>query len=93
MSENELQFNYSGMDDYPTPLELSVVNKHEISTVKLPSSTYPEDSWETCIFYADDSEAAISANTDSEVLARYSTEIEARFGHRKIVDKFLEDVK
>ena len=65
-------------------LELSMVGDVEVSTVKLPKLE-PQDSdvWETCVFYADGT---------SHVTAQYFNELDARTGHRKIVDELLEKV-
>ena len=84
MSESELEFTYTGWDNFSTRLELSIVNGDEISTVRIES---PEDQtvhWETCVFYENG-----NPDADSEVLARYISEAEARAGHRKIVDDFV----
>lgn len=93
MSESGLQFNYNGfeIDNTSTRLELSIVNGDEISTVKIESAEHPEDQrayWETCVFYE-----SSDVEADSEVLARYTSEAEARAGHRNIVDEFVRKQK
>ena len=73
--EFQLQFNYSGLDVLPIPMELSVVGGIEVSTVKLSNNV-----WETSVFYADDTD---------QVLEQYSSEADARAGHRKYVDEMI----
>lgn len=79
----ELQFNYKDFDINDVcseKLELSFVGGCEVSTVKLPNETHPDGVWETCVFYADDT---------NQVLEQYTSEVAARAGHRKYVDEMI----
>lgn len=76
----DLQFNYNIEDYDNNNLEISFVNGCEVSTVKLPASAYPDGVWETCVFYPDDT---------NQVLKQYTSEEDARAGHRKYVDEMI----
>lgn len=62
----------------PTRLELTTLpNGVEVSTVNLQGAAIFGMQYETCVFYP---------NGESSVVSRYTTEEEARQGHRQAVE-------
>jgi hypothetical protein len=67
-------------------IDLTVVGHVIVSTVRLPKMMRDPDRWETCLF--DDTN-----DSRSEVVAMYTSELEAQVNHSRIVDslKFFNE--
>jgi hypothetical protein len=60
-------------------IDVTVVGHVTVSTVRLPKMMRDPDRWETCLF--DDTN-----DSRSEVVAMYTSKLEAQVNHSRIVD-------
>jgi hypothetical protein len=67
-------------------IDVTVVGQVTVSTVRLPKMKGDADRWETCLF--DDTN-----DSRSEVVAMYTSKLEAQVNHSRIVDslKFFNE--
>jgi hypothetical protein len=75
-----IEDNMSNTFQPPVQISLNKINGMEISTVLLPRFSNEPKVWETCIFYA---------KGNSNVVSRYTTEIDAINGHNRLIQHEL----